>query len=222
MSKFKKKFRQIKKLPDWFFRIVAAIVRGFFYLFYRFELHDPFHVAENPTSLLGVTWHNRLIFLPLTVPAKLRRTCVGVISASRDGQYVADFLKQFEIGALRGSSSRSGASALRGAIQTIESGKNVIITPDGPRGPKYTMKNGPVQIASKTGAKIVPFAVNTTRCWQLKSWDNFQIPKPFSKITLIIGEPMAIPPELDSESTEFFRKKVESALLAITFDPHQK
>ena len=221
MSNFKKKFRQIKKLPDWFFWIIAAFVRGLFFLLYRFELHDPFHIAENPCGLVGVTWHNRLLFLPLTVPAKLRRTCVGVISASRDGQYVADFLKQFEIGALRGSSSRSGASALRGAIQTIESGKNVIVTPDGPRGPKYSMKNGPVQIASKTGTKVVPFAVNTTRCWQLKSWDNFQIPKPFSKITLMIGEPIEIPPDLDAEMTEVLRKKVEAALLAITVDPQR-
>lgn len=134
-------------------------------------------------------------------------------------QYLADFLSFFGAQALRGSSSRKGANALRGAIHAIESGRNVVFTPDGPRGPKYKIKNGPVITASKTGCLLVPFVLNSSRCWKLKSWDEFQIPKPFSKLTLIIGNPLSIPHDADEETIEKLRQQAEKALLDITVDP---
>ena len=81
------------------------------------------------------------------------------------------------------------------------------------------IKRGPVQLASKTGAKIIPVAINASACWSLKSWDGFQIPKPFSKLTLILGAPIEIPPDLDAGELEKYRKLVEQALLDITRDP---
>jgi lysophospholipid acyltransferase (LPLAT)-like uncharacterized protein len=143
----------------------------------------------------------------------------AVISASRDGQYLADFMKFFKVEALRGSSSRKGANAMLGAIREIESGRNVVFTPDGPRGPKYEIKSGPVAVASKTGAVLVPFVLNSSRCWKLKSWDAFQIPKPFSKLTMVVGKPITIPPDLDAEGLEEYRLVAENALKELTCDP---
>ena len=219
MNFFKYQFRQIKKFPDWVFFLPAKIMLLVRYLM-RTEIVDEENILEqkNPPAI-SVTWHNRLLFLPLLFPRWHRKHTVAVISASRDGQYLADFMKFFKVNALRGSSSRKGANALLGAIREIDSGRNVVFTPDGPRGPKYVIKNGPVVVASKTGGSVVPIVLNSSRCWQLKSWDNFQIPKPFSKLQMIVGDPIEVPRDADEETIEIFRKKAENALLAITVDP---
>ena len=215
----KQKFRQIKKLPQWIYWFPVVLMKLAFKLFYRFELIDPYNVTDDPRQVIGITWHNRLFFICMAFkPAALARTS-AVISASRDGQYLADFMKFFKINALRGSSSRKGANALLGAIREIERGHNVVFTPDGPRGPRYEMKNGPITVAAKTGGKIVPFVMNASKCWELKSWDRFQIPKPFSKLTMVVGEPFSVPPDADIETLEKFRLQAQNALLAITQDP---
>lgn len=219
MSLLKAKFRSIKKLPTWIFWFPAVAMKIWFKVFYRYKLIDPYHVCDNPHRIVGITWHNRLLFICPAFPARLRKNTSAVISASRDGQYLADFLKFFDINTLRGSSSRKGANALFGALHTVEENRNVVFTPDGPRGPKYVIKNGPVITASKTGGLLVPFVINSSRCWSLKSWDAFQIPKPFAKLTMIIGKPMQIPPNLSEEELEIYRKKAENALLEITVDP---
>lgn len=219
MGYLKQKFRSVKKLPDWIYWLPAILHKIMFRLLFRVELIDPYDVCSNANGVIGLAWHNRLLFFPAAFPAKIRRRTVAVISASRDGQYIADFAAQFGLGSVRGSSSRGGAAAQLGAFQAIKDGKNVVFTPDGPRGPRYVIKRGPVQLASKTGAKIVPVTINASRCWSLHSWDAFQIPKPFSRLSVILGEPITIPPDLDSEGLEKYRKLVENALLAITRDP---
>lgn len=219
MSTLKHKFRQIKKLPTWIYFFPALLMRVFFKLFYRFELIDPTNLCEKPERLVVLIWHNRLLFLPLAFPYNLRKNAFAMVSASRDGQYLSDFLKYFSVRTLRGSSSRKGMNALLGAARVIEDNKYVVITPDGPRGPKYKLKNGPVMLASRTGAKIVPMVINSSKCWHLKSWDKFQIPKPGAKLTLVIGEPMTVPPDLSAEQLQEFTRKAENELLKITVDP---
>jgi len=218
MGRLKERFRQIKKLPDWIFWFPATFMKLFFKLFYRLELIDPNRLCDDPRRIIAITWHNRLMFICTSFPRRLRINSAAVISASRDGQYLADFLKFFEVAAIRGSSSRRGANAMLSAIRHIEENHTVIFTPDGPRGPKYVIKSGPVAVASKTGGRVVPFVINASRYWQLKSWDGFQIPKPFAKLTLIIGDPISVPAGLSEEELEPYRKQAEDALLAITAD----
>ena len=183
MGKFKEKFRQIKKLPDWFFFLPAVLLKLWFKLFYRFELQDPQgHTQKDVRGAIAVAWHNRLLFFAPALPRRLRVHTTAVVSASRDGQYVADFIRYFGLEALRGSSSRRGANALLGAVHAIQQGKNVAFTPDGPRGPRYTMKPGPVMLASRTGAPIFPVSINASKCKSLRGWDGFQIPRPFCKL----------------------------------------
>lgn len=218
MGKIKKKFREIKKLPDWIYFFPALLVKIILKCFFRFELVDKYDAVNNARGVIGLTWHNRLLFFAPAVPRPIRKRTVAVVSASRDGQYIADFLKQFGIGSLRGSSSRRGANALLGAIHAINEKKNVAFTPDGPRGPRYVLKPGPIMLASKCGAPILPVALNASRYWQFKSWDGFQIPKPGAKLTMIIGEMISIPPDLDADGIEKWRKIVEDALNSITID----
>jgi lysophospholipid acyltransferase (LPLAT)-like uncharacterized protein len=209
-------FRQKKKLPDWMFIPPALLLRCLKALM-RTEIVDPGGRMDPSTyPYVTVTWHNRLLFFPAMFPKQARTRTTALISASRDGQYVADLVKRFGIESVRGSSSRRGAMALDGAIKHLERGRNVSVTPDGPRGPRYEMSLGPIALASKTGVPILPVAVNYSSYWELKSWDRFQIPKPWAKITLVLGDPIEIPRGLSKEEMEPWRKTVQEKLDAIS------
>ena len=120
------------------------------------------------------------------------------------------------IESLRGSSSRKGYNALHGAVKAIQSGKYVSFTPDGPRGPRYRMSMGPIYLASQHGVPIIPIAVNYSSFWALKSWDGFQIPKPWAKVTLLIGEKIHVPHGLGEAELEEYRLLVQRKLNEIS------
>lgn len=217
MGYIKQKIRSKQKLPTWLFWFPAQLMR-FLLLFYRVRIDDPndnFHKAQ---GLVALMWHNRLFFFAPIFPADVRRRTKAVVSSSRDGQYVTDLISFLGLQSLRGSSSKKGANALRGALDAIREGWNVAFTPDGPRGPRYELKPGPVIVASMTGAKILPLSVNASRYWEIRSWDRFQIPKPFSTITLVVGDTVAVPPDLDEEGLERERLRIQEILRSITVD----
>ncbi len=217
MGLFKKKFRNIKKLPNWIYFFPEMFVRCWL-LSCRVKVIDPQNLIVNSRSAIVLLWHNRLLFFPVLFPKATRLRTTAMISPSRDGQYIADFAGRFGIKALRGSSSKKGASAQRLAISELEAGNHVVITPDGPRGPKYILSRGPAQLAMLTSRPVIPAVVNASRYWQLKSWDNFQLPKPFCKIELIIGEPIHVPQNLNAEQIEQERLKIQDSLVKITRD----
>lgn len=216
MGYIKNKFRETKKLPDWMFVILAGFLKLLRKLFYRVEIIDPGDVIHASRPVVGVTWHNRLLFFPAVFPREVCKKTVAVVSASRDGQYIADLIKCFGLRSARGSSSKGGAHAQLEASRALKEGNHVSFTPDGPRGPRYHMSKGPVHLASLHGVPIVPVAINASRYWECCSWDRFQIPKPFCKLTLILGEAIEIPADLTSDELEFYRKKVEDALNEIS------
>lgn len=212
MGFFKKKFRDIKKFPDWIFLPIVGLMY-FYKLLMRKRYIDREGVMKQPNPPgIAVTWHNRLMFFPLMFPKKLRSCTSAVISASRDGQYVADLVHWMGIGSIRGSSSKKGMNAVNGAVRALESGRYVAFTPDGPRGPRYHMSNGPIYLASRFQVPVYPVAINYSSYWELKSWDRFQIPKPFAKVTLVIGEKIHIPSNLTEEEVEHWRVVVENKL----------
>lgn len=219
MNVFVKQFRQIKKFPKWIYYIPAFLMRFYCFVFFRKKLDDPWKIiAGDPHGKIGVIWHNRLFFLAFAYPRKVSRNCVAVISPSRDGQYLADFISCLGVGALRGSSCQRGVSAQLGGVRAIEAGQNVIFTPDGPRGPKYKIKTGPVHLASITNTEVVPMMINYSRYWSLRSWDGFQIPKPFSRVTVRLGEPLVVPKNPGAEELEKYRLELEKRMLALTVD----
>ena len=214
----KKRFRKIKKLPDFLFLPIVCIVK-LMKLFMRSETLDPFNCLDNSKfPFITVTWHNRLLFFPVMFPREIRRRTSAIISASRDGQYVADLVRMFGVEVIRGSSSKRGAAALAESIRYLGRGYNVSITPDGPRGPRYTMSNGPVILASKTGFPVLPIAVNSTSYWEFRSWDRFRIPKPWAKLSLLVGEPIKIPPDLSENEIEEWRTLLENKLKELSRD----
>ena len=218
MKSLKKSFKDIKKFPGWAFWFPATLLKVMYRYLFRHEVDDPSGILQSEYAKVGVIWHNRLLYFPAALPKKLRKKTTAVVSASRDGQHTSDLLKYFNIGNVRGSSSRGGVHAQREAIKVIQSGRNVAFTPDGPRGPIYVMKKGAIQLASLTGAPIVIVTHNASKYWELKSWDKFRIPKPGAKLTLTLRGPFFIPQNLDDEGLEKYRQEIESKLNEISVD----
>jgi len=188
----------------------------------RTEVIDPNHYIEIYTAAgaekraVTVTWHNRLLFFPVMFKAKTRKRAVAVISASRDGQYIADLCKQFGVNSVRGSSRQRAVSVLRDAIKSVSNGSLICFTPDGPRGPAYEMSKGPIHIASVLGVPVIPVSVNYSSYWELNSWDRFRIPKPWAKITLVVGDEHYIPQNINADDLEKWRKTLQNDLNAIS------
>lgn len=174
------------------------------------------YLCDGPSTkgpCIFALYHNRMIGAGGAAgPWLAFRPGVVLTSASDDGATVAAAMECFGMGAVRGSSSRRGAAALATLRKEIEEGKHVCITPDGPRGPRYVVQPGLVKLASLTGVPIIPFLVNYESYWVLKSWDKFQIPKPFSKIQVTFGKEIHIPSKLGREELEMQRKKVEEVM----------
>jgi lysophospholipid acyltransferase (LPLAT)-like uncharacterized protein len=219
MNKINKYFKEIKKFPTWFFFPFAFAIKFSKLFLMRTRIVDPYNCLNmKNVPCITVTWHNRLLYFPALLPKKYRVRTYALISPSRDGQYVSDLVSYFGVKSVRGSSSKKGARALREAEEIINNKFNLSVTPDGPRGPKYKMSQGPIILASKTGRPILPLSVNASKYWEAKSWDKFQIAKPGTKIELVFGNIINIPPDLSAEEIEKWKKVVEDKLLEITHD----
>jgi len=138
-----------------------------------------------------------------------------LISASDDGELATRTVHKMGNHTVRGSSSKGGAWALLEMIRWLKTGKEAVITPDGPRGPVMKVQKGTITLASKSGVPLVPFHMESDKQWTLeKSWDTHRIPKLFAKKVICFGEPLLVPPKLNAEEAEFWREKVEQAMLA--------
>jgi lysophospholipid acyltransferase (LPLAT)-like uncharacterized protein len=170
--------------------ILSLVVR-FIFLTNKKNFHKPSHLPTDP--FIVALWHGDLLMQPLsykaTKPTGIVKT---IISDHRDGETIAKVIKYLGIGNIKGSSSKGGVKALLNAIKEIKNGVDIAITPDGPRGPRYSVADGIVAIAQKSGAKIVIFNSKPSKYWQFNSWDKFVIPKPFGTIDLFISEPLDI------------------------------
>jgi len=171
------------------------------------EYTNPFTHSEGKTSYLFSVWHDQL--LRPTFSATPINTS-ALISKHQDGSYLAETMRILKFGTIRGSSSRGAVTALKELMQTASSCQNIVITPDGPRGPRRELKQGIVYIASKTGSPVVASASACSRYWSIKaSWSNLIIPKPFSRLVILGSEPLIIPPDLSKEELEEHRQRVQ-------------
>jgi len=173
-------------LIAWIMRIYAWTLRT------RYLNAEKYSSEQEFPTVIFTMWHNRILFLASLSNMSMRRHCTVLISNSRDGEYITGIARQFGVEPVRGSSSKGALHALHELSDAIEGNRSPIITLDGPRGPKYTPHPGAVMLALRHGVPIVPFSINAESYWQLRSWDNLQIPRPFSKVEFIFGQPLHI------------------------------
>lgn len=207
-------------LNSWHGRLLFEIAVGLFRLWtrtLRFAVEDKGNVlgtSEGPFIL--AIWHNRLGLLPRVLNLCFpHRHVAGLISASRDGDFIATLGARFGHGAVRGSSSRKGVVALRQLVDALAAGTIVLITPDGPRGPVYEVGQGIIYVAQKSGAAIVPMHMEYSSYWRLKSWDRFFVPRPFAKVRVIFGAPFRVEPTTTPQEFDRERLRVHTAMMKL-------
>lgn len=201
------KSRRIGLVASWLIRALSVT--------YRFRLHDPGDVCANPPEkpMVWIFWHNRIFVLPVVYKKFLSARKGAILSsASKDGAIIASIVARFGCASIRGSSSRRGAAALLGLIDWIKGGYDVAIVPDGPRGPIYHMGPGVIKLAEVTRAAILPVRIEYNSAWKFKSWDRFQLPKPFTTVNVYFEPLEMVPEELNEEAFEAERKRIETVL----------
>jgi len=184
----------------------------------RYEIDDRAGVVGKPAdqNYIGALWHNRLLIFPFVLRRFFsNRHGAALISASRDGDLLADAITRFGFDVVRGSSSRLGASAILQLTDVLASHGDVVITPDGPRGPVYELGPGIIYLAQKSGAAVLPVNMEYSSCWRLKSWDRFILPRPFAKIRVIIGQPHRIRSTNTVDDFEAERLRLQDAMMAL-------
>lgn len=141
-------------------------------------------LMSSPARIIGIAWHSRIFFLAMCkYYYRDKFPMAGLVSASKDGAYLAAFFKLMGIGTVRGSSKRRGVGAIMALINALKDGSDVFITPDGPRGPKEIAKPGFLTVAKESGERIVALRITPRRYFTVpKSWDSFALPLPFTKI----------------------------------------
>ena len=154
-------------------------------------------------------WHGRI--LPATIYFK-HRGIVVITSENFDGEWIAGIIERFGYRTARGSTSRGGAKALVQMKHDMEAGRPTGFTIDGPRGPARVAQPGAVWLSKATGNPVLPFHLEARRHWTINSWDRTQIPKPFSTVALVVGQPFVVPHDADDEHIEAARKQLEEEL----------
>jgi lysophospholipid acyltransferase (LPLAT)-like uncharacterized protein len=157
-------------------------------------------------------WHGRI--LPATYYFR-RRGIVVITSENFDGEWIARIIQRFGYETARGSSSRGARKAALQLVRDMEAGKPAGFTLDGPRGPAKVAQPGAVWLARTTGNPLLPFHLEASRYWSITSWDRTQIPKPFSTVALVIGEPIRIPRDTADEDLERSRLELEKRLAVL-------
>lgn len=151
-------------------------------------------------------WHGELLMQPFLYKyLRPDHKVAAMISEHADGEVLARLIGFFGFESSRGSGRKNGAKALLSSLRKMDDGYDVAITPDGPRGPRHSMAEGIVAIAQKKKAKIVLFNYQASSFWQLKSWDKFVVPKPFSTITFFASEPICIADKDSSQALELIK-----------------
>jgi lysophospholipid acyltransferase (LPLAT)-like uncharacterized protein len=208
ISGYSRRDRFIIRAADLFFftliRVICATL--------RWEAHGAEHLEAIHASghrAIFTFWHV-CIFNATWFWRK--RGIIVMSSTSRDAEYTARFIKRFGYGTARGSATRGSGRALSEMAECLLNGMDVAFTIDGPRGPAYQAKPGAVTLARHTGQAILPFHVATARYWELPSWDRLQIPKPFTRAAVFVGEPVYVARHAGKDEVEAQQAALQAAL----------
>jgi hypothetical protein len=157
-------------------------------------------------------WHGRLLMMPFAYPGQ--RVAI-LISQHRDGEFISRVARWLGFSVIRGSATRGGAIAFKQLIQALRDGRHVVITPDGPKGPRHRVKSGVIELARLTGMPILPVAFGAWPRTILKSWDRFLVPHPFGRAVYVWGEPLYVPADADKVAVEKFQSVLADRLDAL-------
>ena len=171
-------------------------------------------ILEKDINPVYSLWHGRLLFLPYLY--RWEKDLYTLVSPSIDGEIIARILRLFGVHTIRGSSYKEGGRAFRELIRVVRGKGSVFITVDGSRGPVFKVQGGVLHLAMLGNVPILPITYGAEKAIILKSWDRFIIPKPFSRVVVIYGEPLYVPRDMSDEQMEEKREELEKRLVEIT------
>ena len=201
------KERLLGTAAGWLLRIYSWTLRV------KFEDRSGLDGGPGNTVAILAFWHNRIFAVPRGLCPNLPTEKMVVLTiASKDGAILGAAVEVFGTGSVRGSSSRRGRAAMVALMRCLREGVSVVVTPDGPRGPRYELQPGLVKLAQAGGVPVVPVTVDYSRAWRLNSWDRFQIPWPFSSVRVVLQPALDVPRDLSEDAFEEQRKGIEAAL----------
>ena len=172
-------------------------------------LHHYDAIVNSGRQPVMALWHGRI--LPATYYSR-RRGIVVITGENFDGEWIARIIQRFGFGTARGSSSHGGLKAMLQLVRDMENGRPAGFTLDGPRGPARVAQPGAIWLARATGNPVLPFHLEASSHWTTKSWDRTQIPKPFSTVALVMGEPLEVPADAADDQLESARIELEKRL----------
>lgn len=207
--------------------LAAALLRGLLFLLgasWRLEVRDPGGVlaqvlAEKKPHILCF-WHNRTFPAAFFLWRRLLRQGLDITllaSQSRDGELVTRLVAGWGVETVRGSATRGGREALRGIYKAItQRASSPLVVPDGPKGPLYEFKAGAAVLAQMSGAPILLLGFGASSAWRVRSWDRLIVPKPFSKVVVVIAPPQSLAKDLAGPALEEERRRLEALLNEVT------
>ncbi len=175
---------------------------------------DPNHPGHSGGYIYAF-WHESI--LGVLGVGRARHSSAALISRHRDGEYIARVAQRFGYRVVRGSSSRGAAAAVLSLLRQAER-TNLLVTPDGPRGPRRQVQPGLVYLAARSGKPVVPVGVGYAAAWRVRSWDRFALPKPGSLVTAVAGPAIYVPVEAAEQTDwrEWWRSQIERLMLSNT------
>ena len=188
---------------------------------WRVNFSDPHGMMEagRDRPFIVCAWHNRLAYAMIAIregiQPKTGRRMAAMVSATRDGAFLVEILRAFDVEPVRGSTSRRGRQALLELSRQVKAGLHLGITPDGPRGPCYEIQDGILSLAQLTGLPIVPLGCQARRKVRFKSWDRFQLPWPLTRCDVAFGEPLEVPRKATDEQRNALKDDLKRRMMEI-------
>jgi hypothetical protein len=203
--------RFLRALALAFVPFIGALLIRLIYLTSRKHFDMPQAIPQEP--VIFACWHGNLLLQPFLYYQfrKIPKAKV-LISEHFDGQLIAGVIDFFGLGTIHGSTTRGGAKVLIQGLKSLSDGFDIGITPDGPKGPRYTVSDGVVVMAQKRQAKVIVYSCVPSSFWQLGSWDRFVIPKPFCTLNFYASEPL----DLDGMEMDMAKEYLHKALMLHT------
>lgn len=195
-------------LASWVIRILSVTMR----LEEKYPERVQRYWDENKNIIIAF-WHGRLLMIPCVYRGKGVKI---LISRHGDGELIARTMERMGYDAIRGSTKKGGVAALRNMVRAYQGGYDIAISPDGPRGPRYRVQDGLIELARLSGAPILPLSFGASKKKILKSWDAFLFPFPFSRGIFFWGEPIYVENRKDTDYFQEKKLEVERALGKIT------
>ncbi len=202
-----------RKLEAFIVPPLAYVILYFIYLTCKKRYHfDETKVKTIPS--IFVFWHGELLMLPFAYRNYRKSKNIDVIvSQHHDGEIATRLLQMLGGDTIRGSSTRGGLKALKDSFKSLNLGRDIGITPDGPKGPRHSVADGAVVIAQKKNVPIITMNCKASKAWRLKSWDKFSIPKPFCTLDYYYSDPFYV----TDESLESAKDKIKERLMKHAF-----